>query len=280
MPRRQEAPPLVCVEPAQLPNEGVLAARVLSPVLPSADQADAQSVTSHATREAQLNNSCRRSYVHVMVVNISQEEIVLTKATVLGVAEAISPCVVAEINYSDSLRSPPYFVNGNVRTKRDANTESKYTEYLEGVLGHFTGKETAVLKPVLRKYRHVFHDDETAEFQGTDLVEYRIINGDTRPIRKAQYRVSYGLREEMEGQVRTMLKKGVIEQSSSPWNSPAILVPKKSTDSRRKYRFYVDYRALNKVTQFDTCPLPIFEETVSTLHDSQYCSVLDCYNGF
>jgi len=37
LPRRQEAPPLVLVEPALLPNEGVLAARELSPVLPSAD---------------------------------------------------------------------------------------------------------------------------------------------------------------------------------------------------------------------------------------------------
>ena len=112
LPRRQEAPPLVCIEPAQLPNEGVLAARVLSPVLPSADQTDMQSVTSHATSEAQLTNSCRRAYVYVMVVNISQEEIVLPKPTVLGVAEAISPCVVAEINDSDSHRSPPCFANG------------------------------------------------------------------------------------------------------------------------------------------------------------------------
>jgi len=137
-----------------------------------------------------------------------------------------------------------------------------------------------VLEPVLRKYRHVFHDDESAEFKGTDLVEHRIITGDVRPVRKAQYRVPYALREEMESQVRTMLKKGVIEPSTSPWNSPAILVPKKSTDGRPKYRFCVDYRALNKVTQFDTYPLPIFEETVSTLHGSQYFSVLDCYSGF
>ena len=79
LPRRQEAPPLFCVEPAQLPNEGILAARGLSPVLPSADQTAAQPMTLHGTREAQLTNSCRRAYVHVMVVNFSQEEIVLPK---------------------------------------------------------------------------------------------------------------------------------------------------------------------------------------------------------
>ena len=104
----------------------------------------------------------------------------------------------------------------------------------------------------------MFHDDEAAEFQGTDLVEHRIITADTRPIRKAQYRVPYALREEMEGQIRTMLKKGVIEPSASPWNSPAILVPNKSTDGRPKYRFCVDYRAFSKVTQFDTYPFANF----------------------
>jgi hypothetical protein len=172
-----------------------------------------------------------------MVVNFSQEEIVLPKATVLGVAEEISPCVVAAMNDGDGNRSAPCLVSGKERRLRHANVGAKYNEYLEDVLGHLTRKERAVLEPVLRKYRHVFHDDEVAEFKGTDLVEHRIITGDARPIRKAPYRVPYALREEMEGQVREMLKKGVIEPSSSPWSAPAILVPKKSPDGRPKYRF-------------------------------------------
>jgi hypothetical protein len=86
--------------------------------------------------------------------------------------------------------------------------------------------------------------------------------------------------DEMEGQIKDMLKKGVIEPSFSPWSAPAILVPKKTLDGRPKYRFCVDFRALNKVTQFDTYPLPTFDETVSTLHGNRYFSVLDCYSGF
>ena len=43
---------------------------------------------------------------------------------------------------------------------------------------------------------------------------------------------------------------------------------------------FVDFRALNAVTQFDTCPLPVLGETVSTLHGSKYFSVIDCYSGF
>ena len=53
-----------------------------------------------------------------------------------------------------------------------------------------------------------------------------------------------------------------MEESSSPWPSPVILVPKKSLDGRPKYQFCVDFHALNAVTQFYINPLPVFEETV------------------
>jgi hypothetical protein len=42
----------------------------------------------------------------------------------------------------------------------------------------------------------------------------------------------------------------------------------------------VEFRAQNAVTQFETYPLPVFEETVATLHGSKYFSVIDCYCGF
>jgi hypothetical protein len=38
----------------------------------------------------------------------------------------------------------------------------------------------------------------------------------------------------MEDQVQDMLNEGVIEESNSPWNAPAILVPKKSLDRETK----------------------------------------------
>jgi hypothetical protein len=111
-------------------------------------------------------------------------------------------------------------------------------------------------------------------------VEHKIVTGNAKPIRKPPYRITFALRKEMENQIETMLRKGVIEESSFPWSSPVILVPKKSLDGKPKYRFCVDFRALNAVTQFDTNPLPVFEETVSTLHGSKYFSVIDSYSGF
>jgi hypothetical protein len=85
----------------------------------------------------------------------------------------------------------------------------------------------------------------------------------------------------MKKQIDTMLKKGVIRESNSPWSAPVILVPKKRPDGlSQRWRFCVDFRSLNSVTEFDTYPLPVFEETTSTLHGARYFSVLDCYSGF
>jgi len=77
-----------------------------------------------------------------------------------------------------------------------------------------------------------------------------------------------------------MLDQGVIRESCSPWSAPAILVPKWSPDGKPRFRFCVDLRALISVTKFDSYPLPVFEETTSTLYGSKYFTVLDCYIWF
>ena len=217
----------------------------------------------------------RRDRVHVMIVNFSHEEMEHPKASVLGVAEETSESLVAVINDSEPLNSKRGRETSRGESK--ATTDPSFRQYLNGKLEHLTVEERSVMEPLM-KYKHVFHQEGSNDFKGTDLVEHRIVTGDANPIRKAPYRVPFALRQEMQNQVNDMLAKGVIEESFSPWNSPALLVPKKSLDGRPKYRFCVDFRALNAVMQFDTYPLPVLEEAVATLHGSKYFTVIDCYS--
>ena len=39
--------------------------------------------------------------------------------------------------------------------------------------------------------------------------------------------------------------------------------------------FCVDFGALNAASKFDSCPLPVLDEIISTLHGSKYFTVLD-----
>ena len=111
-------------------------------------------------------------------------------------------------------------------------------------------------------------------------MEHQILVGDTPPIRQPQYRTPYALRQEMGAQIENMLKNEIIRESNSAWSAPGILVQKKTKDGKPKYRFCVDFRAVNAATKFYPYPLPVFEETTSSLFGSGDFSVLDCYSGF
>jgi len=178
-----------------------------------------------------------------MVANFSKEERTIPKATVLGVAAEITEELVNKINADDKPKSD--LVNDLQRQKRN---ELLYRKLLLGKLDHLTQEEKQLIEPVLMKYPHVFRDEESNDFKGTDVIGHQIVLEDTRPIRKPQYRVPYALRDEMKTQVIKMMDKGVIRENTSPWSAPAILFPKRSEDGKPKFRFCVDFRALNSVT--------------------------------
>ena len=87
----------MCVEPAQLPLEGILVARGLARVFTKKQASQLREATASVTsRDDQLRG--RQGCVHVIVVNFSHEEIELPKGTILGVAEKTSASIVASID--------------------------------------------------------------------------------------------------------------------------------------------------------------------------------------
>jgi hypothetical protein len=88
----------------------------------------------------------------VMVANFSDEQLIIPKATVLGVAEEITEELVERINPRDPLTSDPL----NVKQKKKRN--ELYMKLLHGKLDHLPVKERQLIEPVLLKYAHLFHD--------------------------------------------------------------------------------------------------------------------------
>ncbi|MCG8046518.1 MAG: reverse transcriptase family protein, partial [Candidatus Thiodiazotropha endolucinida] len=75
-----------------------------------------------------------------------------------------------------------------------------------------------------------------------------------------------------------MEKHGIISKSTSQWSSPVILVRKKSGE----YRFAVDFRALNSVTEPIHFPVTHFQDSVDSIGQAKASiySVLDMHSGF
>jgi hypothetical protein len=88
------------------------------------------------------------------------------------------------------------------------------------------------------------------------------------------------LKPVVEEHISEMLEKGIIEPSTSLWSTNTLLVQKRTEEGSVKYRFCIDYRALNAVTKPDAYPIPIIVDAFHSLGNSKIFSVLDMASGY
>ena len=110
----------------------------------------------------------------------------------------------------------------------------------------------------------------------TSKLKHRINTETDTPIRQPVRRLPPHYRENVKKLLNEMLEAGVVEESTSPWASPIVLVKKKDGS----VRFCVDYRKVNKITHRDAYPLPRIDSTLDTLSGAQWFSTLDLLSGY
>lgn len=94
--------------------------------------------------------------------------------------------------------------------------------------------------------------------------------------RQKPYRVPLEQRGVITRQVNDLLKLRVIEKSSSPFCAPIILVKKKDGS----WRFVVDYRKLNAITQTETYVIPNIQEIIDLAAGKVFYTKVDFKSGF
>ena len=110
----------------------------------------------------------------------------------------------------------------------------------------------------------------------TDLTEHKIELNTSAPIRVKQYPIPYAKREDIDKEVEMMLKYGVIEEATSEYNSPVVMVRKKDNSNR----FCIDFRRLNAVTKFDTEPMGNIDDILAGLEADKYFTKIDLAKGY
>jgi len=118
----------------------------------------------------------------------------------------------------------------------------------------------------------------TAVLGKTSVLTHRVYVTQDVPIRQKPYRVSPTKQKVIviKELIDEMLAADVIEPSSSAWASPVVLIPKKTGG----YRFCVDYRKVNSVSQSDAYPLPTIQEILESLSGAVVFSTLDLNSGY
>ena len=68
----------------------------------------------------------------------------------------------------------------------------------------------------------------------------------------------------------------IVEPSSSGWSNPIVMIKKPDGS----YRFCLDFRKLNQLTNRDAYPLPKMDFILDQLRQAKYISTLDIQKGF
>ncbi|RYX85566.1 RNA-directed DNA polymerase [bacterium] len=113
-----------------------------------------------------------------------------------------------------------------------------------------------------------------------NFYEQKLRLKDDEPVYIKNYRLPHVQKQEINTQVQKLLDNDLIEPSTSNFNSPLILVPKKSTNGEKRWRMCVDYRMLNRKLIADKHPLPRIDDILDSLGRAKYFSICDLYAGF
>lgn len=157
----------------------------------------------------------------------------------------------------------------------EANINNKFK-----ICDNLNEEDSMKIKSLLNSYKDLFYKDGDI-LTCTKKIKHRIITQNEIPVYTKSYRYPVVHRQEVDEQIEEMLKQNIISPSTSPYNSPLWIVPKKLDNSnRQQWRLVIDYRKLNEITISDKFPIPNIEEIFDKLGKCQYFSTIDLAKGF
>ena len=133
----------------------------------------------------------------------------------------------------------------------------------------------AEVKSLIARHKHLFAD-KMPELGMATAVKHTINVGTNGPINLPLRRTPESLKLTVRTQIGEMVAHNIVRESTSPYASPVVMVPKKGGE----LRFCIDYRQLNKATVKDRYPLPRIDDTIDALYGAKYFSTLDLFSGY
>ena len=282
------------VNKISIPSKTVVVTKVKIKNSESRNLSLVEPVTSLASKHCVIGarslSEVKNGFVHVKLLNPTAVDIEIKKNEPIARLHQLDEQDLCNENEEESIISTGINTVGVETCGTDkANThkqhqlsEAEYTHIASSMgvdlsQSDLTDTQKQQLLVLLGKNRDVFATS-ISELGTTNLHYHRIETGDAKPIKRAPYRTTPEKRAEITRQTEEMERHGIISKSTSQWTSPVILVRKKSGD----YRFAVDFRALNNVTEPIHFPVTHFQDAVDSIGQASAAiySVLDMHSGF
>ncbi|HEY1645698.1 MAG TPA: reverse transcriptase family protein, partial [Candidatus Saccharimonadales bacterium] len=228
---------------------------------------------------ALVNAAGDREAVTITVNNLSNEQVTIDNDTRLGTL--VTADVASAIEVIDQNNTQPTYMDADSEEVEDKTNSTSTLEIAPGVNISLDGtvlmenSDKRALVRVLKEHVAAFAN-HPKRVGITDLVQHKIDTGDSLPIHMPPYRLGPHVDGKIQEMVQDMKADSVIEESSSPWSSPVLLVKKKDGSMR----FCIDFRRVNAVTKKDVYPMLRIDATLDALGKARFLSSLDMQSGY
>lgn len=223
-------------------------------------------------------NQVQNHHVVYRIINPTHESITLKPQSVLAHVFTMQHEPIFSLDDNESTQTPNISLQNDDSTT-DIQTSLQKAAELDINIDeqNLTAKEIQELKILIGNNRTVFAKN-SSELGKTTLHYHAIHTTTDKPVKSPRYAQSPKMRVETDKQIDEMIENDVIEESMSNYQSPVVLVKK----ANGQYRFAIDFRKLNAVTEMASYPIPKLEEVFDTIADAKpnIFSVLDLASGF
>lgn len=197
--------------------------------------------------------------IEVTISNITQERFVLNKLAKIATVEKIGS--ERDMEHIIHLRRQQFNIN-------------------DFKLNHLKPHEKRKLTELLEEFSDIFSSNLETIGQ-TDQITPEIKVDKSKLQTSRHYPVPFALRDELRSQLDELLRADIIQPTNTHISHPVILVKKKPTaDNQVKYRIVNDYRITNGLIKFNRHPLPLINDLLDNLKDSEYYSTIDLQSSF
>ena len=238
--------------------------------------------------------------VPMVIINFSIDDILIPKGEIMGFLQS-QPIDISEIRTETSTEPSPISIGEDVQEDSQNQEEKKFITSPTDIEVHrkinlqdadVSDEHKNAFKELCHEFKDIFLVD-LGDIGKTPLVEMEIDTGNSPPIMQKPYTLPLNHAEWVQKVLEILEKAGVIVRSVSPWASPIVVVPKRTTPGEPpKRRLCVDYRAINsllppvkkafsKAKGITTLvPLPKIDEIYACLKDSKIYSTFDMRSGY